>query len=459
MRKTLVIIIALIAVAGGGLWLARRAGQQGEPHRPHIVLIIIDTLRADRMGCYGFERDTSPELDQLSRLGVRFERAVAQSPWTRPSIGSFLTSIYPRTLGIHFEKEGILADREVTLSEVLKANGYRTLGATANPHLNPSYNFHQGFDHYLDSINVFHWMPDWFDQVPSGHPPLPPATELFAKTLAFMDHENETDRSRPHYLQFNLMEVHENWGENDLVRPEFKQHFTDIDYMKERRYLQALRQLSTDIDAFLTELGSRPGWEDMLVVIVSDHGEGLGSHPSVVKGDTHGYLLYESQLVVPWFLYSTTGLVPRETVVERPVRLIDLMPTLLDLLDIPAPPRVVGTSLVPLFDGGEVELPAGFVAETHFRNTFKLGVYTDDWNLVQNRDKHRGLDPVCLNRPGTAENGPRTNLAAQHGEVVGELSAYIASWEERHPASPPVELDGELPADMLRQLRSLGYIE
>jgi arylsulfatase A-like enzyme len=456
-RKVVVVVGITVALIATALW--KGTIPKGGESRPHVVLIVIDTLRADRLGCYGYERDVSPELDALCRNGVRFARTLAQCSWTRPSIGSMLTSLYPRTLGIHFEDRGDLPNPVVTLAEILSDNGYRTFGATANPHLNPSFNFHQGFDSYLDSINVFDWMPETLGQVPHAHPPLPSARDLFGRVLAVLDHEDASDQSAPHYLQVVIMEVHETWGENDLVRPEFKGLYPDVTYTKERRYLQAVRQASVDIDWFVRELESRPGWEDILVVVVSDHGEGLASHPDVPGGDVHGFLLYESQVMVPWILYSTDGSLPAGREVAEPVRLLDLMPTILDLVDVEPPQTIQGESLVPLIDGSHVGLPENFVVETHFRGAFKMGVYGDRWKLIHNRDGYPNVNPVELQPVGSTENGSLTDEAELHPEIVRQLAAHLARWETDNPPAKPVEVGDGLSQEMVEQLRSLGYLE
>ena len=123
--------------------------------RPNIVLIIIDTLRADRLGAYGYRSPTSPEIDSLAQNGVRFERVISQSTWTRPSIASLLTSLHPRTLGLSVEEEHALNPRHQTLAEVLKDHGYWTAGATANPNTNATFNFDQGYDYYLGTKQLW----------------------------------------------------------------------------------------------------------------------------------------------------------------------------------------------------------------------------------------------------------------------------------------------------------------
>lgn len=156
---------------------------------PNLVVIIIDTLRADRLGAYGGPPGTSPELDAYARRGVRFDFVLAQATWTRPSIGSMTTSVYPRTLGIYNERGEILDDRFVTLAERLAEHGYTTLGATANPNINSHFNFHQGFDRYLDSGVVMEWMQPDKSQRRRGEEAqwLSPARDVFQSVLTELE--------------------------------------------------------------------------------------------------------------------------------------------------------------------------------------------------------------------------------------------------------------------------------
>ncbi len=427
--------------------------------KPHVVLVIIDTLRADRLGCYDYPLATSPEIDRYAAEGVRFANVISQTSWTRPSVASMLTSLHPRSIGIYREEKEILNDRFVTLAEVFRQNGYRALGATANPHLNKSFNFHQGFDYYQDSVRVWKSMGTQTGETSFSKLGIASAMDLFKDILRALDLERGQHRSVPHYLQFNVMEVHQTWRRNTLIRERYGKMFPGLKDGKQRRYLQAIRQVSHDIDWFMNRLSRRPGWENALFVLVSDHGEGLNSHPDVPKSVNHGHLLYQSQVSVPWILYSKFGDLPRGVVVEHPVRLLDLMPTVLELCGIQATHPMRGKSLVPLLDHQEVQLPEGFVAETQFRESEKIGVYTKDWEYFENRDSHPGLNQHELQRFGSLENGKETDLAELHSEVVEQLSTYLETWEEKNPKTPPTLPGRDLSPEEIRQLRSLGYIQ
>jgi len=447
-------LFALLAVAtacGGG---DDAPGPDDQGPRPSVVLLILDTLRADRLGCYGCAHEVSPELDALARQGVVFESVTAQVPWTRPSIGSMLTSRYPRTLGIYDEQEGVLDDRFTTLAECFDAAGYETLGLTANPHLNRSFNFHQGFDEYHDSFVVFSFMAADERQPVFERSKLLSARQLFTKAL-------EEVRSRPAaapwYVQLNVMDVHE-WYRRafSLTRPEYGQAFPGI---QDRFYLQAVRQVSADAGAFLRELLALPGFEDALVVFTSDHGEGLWDHPAVKESFFHGRTLYDSQVRVPWILWRKgQELAGRR--VERPVRLLDLMPTVLECAGLPVPPDCAGESLMALLEdpSATVPLPEYFVTETELRDHRKAAVSSAEWRYIESDDGHEGTAPRELQRIGTAQNGGGTSKLRDHEALASAMARYLADWMVRVPRVEPTISPSGISEAEQEQLRNIGYL-
>lgn len=423
--------------------------------RPNLVVIIIDTLRADRLGAYGFDADTSPELDALAEQGVRFERVIAPSSWTRPAVGSMITSLPPRTLGIYDERQDGLDDRFVTLAEVLWSGGYWTLGTTANPNINSRFRFDQGFDEYVDSDVLWKWMgaePEKFSEterlLPTGH-------EIYQKMLTRL---RKLDRY-PFYAQLNVMEVHEH-ARYEKRSPDRR----DVDLFEgrpDRNYLRAVRQASREVVEFIHEVESLPGGANTLFVVTSDHGEGLHSHPSVGGSDGHGILLYESNLLVPLILYHPGNDLPRGHVVHQAVRLLDLMPTLLGYAGLRGPREMEGTSLMPLLQDGAdpVELPEIFVAETHFRGQYKLAAYSSDWKYIENRDGHKGLPYIGLHPAGKMEDGIHTNLSEENPEQVAKLQHALHAWELEHPRVRRTAISAAVSMDERMQLRMLGYAQ
>ena len=452
-------VVCLLCVTAGNLAVISGCGGNPKSDYPHVVLVIVDTLRADRLGCYGFDRATSPELDALAARGTRFAHAISQSPWTRPSIGSMLTSIYPRSLGIYNEQSGVLNDRFETLAEILRDHGYRTYGATANPHMNRSFNFQQGFDEYLDSTSVWHWMAPDDGHSPSAIPTLASARQMFEVVLGWLDREDKRTARAPHYLQFNLMEVHETWSEYDLVRPEFQTEFTDVKYEKHRRYLQAVRQVSHDLNWLVDTLAKRSEWNDVVYVIVSDHGEGLDSHPHIPESDFHGTLLYESHLRVPLILFSSGDRIPQGLVIDQPVRLLEVVPTLLEIAGIAPARKTQGRSVVPLLHRtGEVALPEAFVVETEYWDSNKIGAYTEEWKMILNLDDQPGARRQELQRIGIEENGVRTDVGRKEFDELQRLIKFVRRWESQYPRVPPTLPGKDLPEEVVEQLRALGYV-
>jgi len=463
-------IFLTVAALAGSVWLCCDSGTDrgSEPipvgstetadpatspvaRRPNVVLIILDTLRADRLGIYGDPDETSPALDALAIQGVQFQRVLSQSSWTRPSIGSLLTSRYPRSLGLYTEGNEVLKAEFVTLPELLHQQGYRTLGLTANPNINSFYNFHQGFDTYIDSSGAFRRQAD--DQ---ARVELESAASLFARTL---DLVKQTGSAAPVYLQLNLMDVHA-WSRRksaeDLLRPEYRELFSD---RSNTSYLRLTRQLTDDLGSFIAELELLPGWHDTLFSIVSDHGEGLNDHPDVQRSRHHGVFVYQSQVVVPWILYRP-GWSPTRSRISAEVRLLDMMPTLLDLLDLPVPEGLEGRSLRPLIDGtvDELDLPSFRVTETQFRGWDRIAVYGDDWEYIHNRRPMEGLPTHELQSRGQLENGVATDRSAEHPEIVDAMREYLVEWESRNSKAPPQAAGRELSDEEKQQLEAIGYL-
>lgn len=440
--------------------LAPGCGQEpqtpvGKFDAPNVVLIIADTLRADVLGSYGADHSASRELDAYAKKGAVFDRVVASSSWTRPSTGGLLTGIYPRTLGLYEEQNQILPDEFDTLAEILSAAGYRTIGITANPTINSVFNFHQGFDQYVNSNVVFRWMEFEEKEEDYLQNTLPAAREVFDRALTLV----REPADKPTYLQLNIMEMHEyKRGGQTLTRGEFSSLFRDKPEAI-RLYLQALRQTSIDTARFLEKLFDLPGWQNTLVVFTSDHGEGLDDHPGIPYGAGHGQVLYESNVLVPWWMFHQGGdLEPKR--VSQSVRSLDITPTIVEYLGLPLPGETDGRSLVPLLEAAtsRVELPDYFVTETYFRNRDKSAAIGDDWNYLEHRDEHEGTDPRELQRAGMAANGSATNAIEAHSKIAEKMAAYLSEWYAAHPKSPPTPQKSDLSDDERDQLNSIGYL-
>ena len=275
------------------------------------------------------------------------------------------------------------------LAQELEAAGWNTFGITANPNINTCFGFDRGFDTYIDSDVVFEFMDrgDAQETYAFGHVTLPRSRRVLRRALEWAADHGDA----PGFLQVDLMEVHERERQ---LRPEFRERFEGE---PDQGYLAAVAQVSHDVGRFVADLRALEGWRDALVVVTSDHGEALdGDHAAVVV-KPHGDLLYETQLQVPLIL-SRPGTLDARRIPDR-VRLIDVMPTVLELCGLHPSPDLHGVSLAGLLTGASrPDLPKVFVAETAWREREKLAAYAAEWRYVENRDGHPGTDPVDSTR-------------------------------------------------------------
>jgi arylsulfatase A-like enzyme len=447
-------------------WLGCSNGQT----HPNIVWIIIDTLRADKLGAYGFKANTSPELDRLAADGVIFKRVMTQASWTRPSIGSMLTSQYPRTLGLYQEQWDVLPDDAVTAAEIFKQAGYATLGITANPNINTSFGFGQGFDRYINSEVLFHWMDGDAHSNQNGQVNGDDDAESEAKVAKSASNfekirmpakdvfkialkELQTIRNGPFYLQINIMDVH---GGHKITKSEVD---ADLKELRDPGYLQSVRIASSEVGKF-TDAIKALVQGPTLFVITSDHGEGLKDHPGVPNSSGHGKYLYESVLSVPIILYGhKLDTLPKKSISQQ-VRMLDLLPTVVEIAGLTGR-QFEGISLKPLIDGsvGSIALPPSY-SETHMRGANKVAVHSPDWGFIENRDGWKWLDPAELQVAGGSERARLSNKIKDHPEIASSLSGDLNSWDDGYSSRPPASADpSQISQSEIQRLRSLGYIK
>lgn len=406
---------------------------------PSILLVVIDTLRADRLGLSGYPHPTSPELDARAAAGLLFTNVWAPTSWTRPSVAAMLTGMHPAALGISDERQDAIPPAAPMLPEALQSAGYATFGMTANPNLNARFGFDRGFETYIDSEVMFDWMlKDGAEGVSATHNLLPTSRDISARALEFA----RSHPDRPVLLFLDMMEVHEHTRHHTslMTRPEHQG-------LLDSPYDDAIRQVSADLDALITDLTALPGWQDSLVVITSDHGEGLDSHPSVPESVIHGRYLYDSQVRVPLVVWSPAG--------QAGAGAVD---ALLSLEDVPA--LLTGLAgLTPDPTPWQAAARAHVSLETRFRGMDKVGITDGTWLYVESRDEWGQTLPAELQRVGAPQDGPTTDQAAAAPEVTAQLRAALASWLADNPRAAP-HLTGEgLSPEMEALLESIGYLE
>jgi choline-sulfatase len=400
------------------------------PRHPSLVLITLDTLRADHLGCYGDRQAITPWLDRLAGEGARFANVSSAVPLTLPSHTSLLTGLLPPHHGLRNNGAGGLRPGTATLATLLAGAGYRTgafLGAFVLDH---RFGLNQGFAVYDDEI----------ERDPNADFALEaerPGREVVDRALAWL----AKDDGRPFFLWVHLYDAHAPytpapaWAARHPGRP-YDGEISGVDEQV-GRVLEALK---------------RQGLEDKTAVAVAaDHGEGLGEHGEL----THGLLLYEPTLHVPLLLRAPWALKPR--VVETPLSLVDLAPTLAGLLGHPFPGALDGRDLSrELLAGGE-PAPREVYAETRYPATF-------GWSPLS---ALRRRDLKYISAPGPElydlRRDPRegANLLAKPGDAtLGKpdpargFAQRLAAIEAGAVQGPSQAADAETKA----KLASLGYV-
>jgi arylsulfatase A-like enzyme len=326
--------------------------------RPDLIVLLVDTLRADRLGCYGSTRGLTPFLDTLAAKGHVVRHAYAQVPWTSPSVASLFTSRFQSQHGI-VGFNSVLAESEITLAEALRNAGYATAGFSANGLIGPRLGYGQGFDTYEVSMPM---------------PGTPPSTLRFSKRadavvaegLRWLDGLPRPLETRPpFFLYLHFMETHAPYAPPpallDRVRagqPPLDLEAVNAAAIEGTRASLAAARLADVIDAYdaevmtidaalarlFAELDRRGILEHATIVLTADHGEEFQEHGMF----GHGRSLYEAVIRVPLIVVTPDGAGGR--VVDGPVSLVDVAPTLLARAGVPIPDRFEGTSFAHLLE-------------------------------------------------------------------------------------------------------------
>ena len=426
------------------LWLVLallpRAASLPAAGRPTpVILISVDTLRADHLSCYGYRSLSTPNLDSLARGGTVFEQISSQVPITLPSHVSLLTSSYPFVNGIE-ENGQVLAPGTNTLATLLKRHGYRTAAFIGGYFLARRFGLDQGFEVYDSPFD---------SRVIRGALDLKrPAAEVTTSAHGWL----KTNADRPFFVFVHLFDLHLPY---DLpARYEPQAHRSEYD--------AELAYVDDVLGGFLQFLRETGIYQRSLVVLLSDHGESLGDHGE----HTHGYFIYQSTLHVPLIIHwpergraaegasGHSGPAPGHPErVESPASLIDVAPTVLQALGIPAPASFAGHSLVPLLDSAPTPDRTVYSESRYAHDKFgwaALGsLRVGDYQYIE--EPHPEFYKVSED-PGEVRNlyESRRSLALAYGE---RLKAFRAS----QPGHAGTAISPTSP-EVVENLRSLGYL-
>lgn len=454
----------------------------------NLVLISLDTLRADYLGAYGHPVSTSPIFDRFSRENIFFESLVSQAASTGPSHMSLFLSKYPTAHGI-INHERTLADEALTMAEIYRDAGYNTAAFTESGYITAGIGFDQGFSSYAEIVGpmkdrggyvdvTFPRAMDWLDrhrdrpfllfvQTYQCHVPYcsgPPYDELF-----FPEYDGILDNCLG-YDQISQMNYdcigYKLDLENHGKRPPTA---ADLDHVT-AMYDAEIRKTDAALGRLLDHIGSLGLDDDTIVVIFSDHGEDFADHYAIGR---HARSLYEEMLHVPLAIRVPGRQSGRS--IAAPVRMVDLLPTLLELTEV-EPPRDAsfeGQSLVPLLDGGDDAAPSVFYAE-NYSMANRAMIREGRWKYIDTREFENPEDAERMDERSKKirglylggelydlhdDPGETRNLIEAEPAIAAELRDRLATFLEQQERISLGSASRAVDADEEQRLRDLGYID
>jgi arylsulfatase A-like enzyme/tetratricopeptide (TPR) repeat protein len=418
--------LAAIAALSYFLVLERRAS-----HPWNVLLVSIDTLRADHLSCYGAEDVATPNLDRLASEGVLFERVLTVAPATLPAHASLFTGTTPPVHGVRDNVGFYLKEGTKTLAARLRSQGYDTAAFVGSFVLDSRFGLDQGFSLYDDDLGPSSETDD------DGFVSQRRGDEVLSRALAWLASRASRTEAPPFFAFVHLYDPHTPYDPPAPFAPSSKDEA--LRYRGEVGFVDSL--VGRLLDALASE-----GLDDRtLVAVTSDHGESLGEHGEL----THGFFLYEAALRIPLLLRYPDG--PAGRRIADAVRIVDVAPTLVDLLGLHSMEGSEGTSLVPLIRGEAPRNETLLYAET-FLPRLHYG-----WSEL--RSLTRGNEKlIWAPRPElydlAADPGETRNLAAERPARARELEAILKELVAREKDEPRPGTPDE---ETRRRLRSLGY--
>ena len=395
----------------------------------NVILISIDTLRADHLSTYGYAKLQTPNLDRLAGEGVLFEQAISPVPLTLPAHASLLTGTLPVFHGIRDNTGFVLSGKHPTLAQALGAHGYRTGAFVGSFILDSRFGLDHGFDYYYDNFES-ETLETAKLQISERR-----AEDVMAEARRWISQGD----GGPFFAFVHLFDPHAPYA-----APAQYQAPNRLPYDAEVAYVDS------EVGKFVSFLQERGLWDASLVILTSDHGEGLGEHGEL----SHGMFLYDATLHIP-LIIKLPGQVGRGRRVADQVRLIDVVPTVLDILKLPALPEIQGVSLKPAINGGELpELAAYSETQLPFLNYGWSGL-----------DSYRAKGEKLIDAPRPElydlkkDPGETVDLFPQNrprAEQLRQIKQRIAA-QATDPSAGSAR-QSRVDQQTIQKLRSLGYL-
>jgi arylsulfatase A-like enzyme/tetratricopeptide (TPR) repeat protein len=429
----------MAAIAAVGWWAWRSAPEDaggpsstlpGPKPRLNLVVITLDTTRADHLGAYGSKDVETPALDRLAQDGVLFEQAMTTAPLTLPAHASILTGRFPPEHGVRDNGGFFLGPEQTTLAEMLAPLGFKTGGFVAAYVLDGKWGIGQGFETYVDDFDMSKSRGRSLGEIQR------PANEVVDKALPWI----ESVRDQPFFAWLHFYDPHTPYAPPEPYRTMYKG----------RPYKGEVAFMDSQVGRVIDFLQSKGLLDRTIIAVLGDHGESLGDHGE----DAHGFFIYEAATRVPFIIRAPLESARGRRVAD-PVRTVDVVPTVLDLLGLPPAAQVAGKSLVPLMTGQAIELGLEGYAEA----MYPLHHY--GWSDLRAMRSGR-FKVIDAPRPELydIETDPHEKVDIyQQRRTVGDqmiarLRAMEQAFEKVAAAPPPGDVDPEVRA----RLAALGYI-
>jgi len=409
----------------------------------NLLFVLIDTMRADRLSAYGYDRETSPNIDALAATGVRFAENLSQSSWTKTSMASLWTGSYPVRTGVTRSPQVISEDAWMP-AEILQAAGFRTFAIWRNGWIRPAFGFSQGFEIYHSPR--------------AG--PIPASVRRERPAVSIVGTDQDTIFSameflRSHgnerwFLYLHLMDVHQYVYDEESAL--FGTSYSDI-------YDNSIHWVDRVLSSLIAELDARGLREKTLIVLAADHGEAFGEHGR----EGHARDVYGEVTTTPLIISFPFRLEP-EVVVEAPTENVDIWPTLLDMLGLPPLDDADGRSRLPEILAVARGVPAPEHAEPRFAHIDQAWarsgrparpmVSVSDGPFRLFRREGAGT-PELYDR--SVDRYEQVDLASERPEVLARMTKLAEDYLAKPPASWSGGPDVEINPQEREELRALGY--
>jgi len=426
--RYLVWIVLLLAGLGAAYFCGRSLFSNWLQPRPNVVVITMDTTRADHLSCYGYQQINTPRLDALAQEGVLFEESFSVQPVTLPSHCSIFTGDYPFHHGVRDNNIYRLSDESLTLAEILQANGYTTAAFVSSFILDRQFGLNQGFQLYNDRF----LKPKQKGRLPVDRR----AVEVSTLASIWLAKHKDSSERKPFFLWLHYYDPHADY---DPPAP-YSNAYPGNLYDGEIAYMDDW------IGYVCDELKRFKLWDNTIVVVVADHGESLGEYGE----QTHGIFIYRPTTRVPLIIRYPKALPKGVRIVER-VSLVDIVPTLLSILRCKPPKTFDGRSLVPLIQGSKKDYPRVIYSEAFIPNEFNWselkGIRQDDEFFIEAPQRE-----LYVVKPGEKEGKNVIDAYPAKADAMKNALTALLAGEDTIKAEQVA-----ITADRVERLKSLGY--